>query len=865
MTRFGDGLPGALLAGGALVIVLVLFFSEALPRDRVLAPSDMIFETPFYQDAAPEGFTRASNPLLGDQAYQFVPWRRYWWQRMRSGEVPHWNPLSYAGTPFLASMQSASFYPPHLPLLLLPFERGFLWSALLKLWVAGFGTYLLLRRYRLGWIASLYGALAFALSGFLIAWLGHPHTNVLVWLPAILLATELLVTARNGRHRLALVGLLGLVAGIAILGGHPESVLNAAFVSSLYVLVRSWQISRAQGRLRSRPFAIALGAFASGWLLAAGVAAVQLLPFFEWLSVSNELASRAGGSFSWWTSEALDQVLSLLVALFPNMYNNPTWEGPYWSFLFRRSNYNEMALYTGVLTIGLAVLSWRARRGEGRPWIFAWWLIALVALGRIARIPPFEWLNGLPVLSLVRPGRLRIVLSLAICVLAAFGLDAILRDVADRAPDLRWMRRFAVLPILMGMAMMLGGMVALPRLRERIVAMGRGQVDAAIAAQGSARQPMEVYYAEVEGMVDGLLAAFHPANVAMYAPMWIALLSALGITLWLRARGTSDAAVWLGGAALGLLLVDLLAAGRGYNPVVSASDFYPTVRVASRLEAESSQGRVVALQQDLLPDAHMMHGGDRGWREIRGLDYPTRWTRAYLDAMPEAISWLPYGAIVSGASSDLARLPNLQIVMSARRDELEALEGVEEIIDAPPMHAAILSDPVPRAFLARDVLISDDSLADVVRLAEEAGGLRDTVVVSTEGLDEAALGAIEDLATRDTAPSLADARVSILEDQPERLVLQTRSPMEALLFVSDAFYPGWVAFVDGERRVVHRAHHAFRGVIVPAGEHEVVLRYEPTWFTRGLWLSLASSLLAIAMIALGARPLRDAGDATSAA
>ncbi len=59
----------ALLGAGAVLgAVLALLFWRALFQDRVLAPSDIIFNTPFFADVAPAGFSRPAHPLLFDQA-----------------------------------------------------------------------------------------------------------------------------------------------------------------------------------------------------------------------------------------------------------------------------------------------------------------------------------------------------------------------------------------------------------------------------------------------------------------------------------------------------------------------------------------------------------------------------------------------------------------------------------------------------------------------------------------------------------------------------------------------------------------------------------------------------------------------------
>jgi uncharacterized membrane protein YfhO len=66
------------------------------------------------------------------------------------------------------------------------------------------------------------------------------------------------------------------------------------------------------------------------------------------------------------------------------------------------------------------------------------------------------------------------------------------------------------------------------------------------------------------------------------------------------------------------------------------------------------------------------------------------------------------------------------------------------------------------------------------------------------------------------------------------------------VYVSDAYYPGWKAYVDGEKTDIFRANLAFRAIRVPPGRHTVSLVYVPFSFYLGLGLTgigLALSLL----------------------
>jgi len=63
----------------------------------------------------------------------------------------------------------------------------------------------------------------------------------------------------------------------------------------------------------------------------------------------------------------------------------------------------------------------------------------------------------------------------------------------------------------------------------------------------------------------------------------------------------------------------------------------------------------------------------------------------------------------------------------------------------------------------------------------------------------------------------------------------------------DSFARGWRAFVDGTEAPVLRANGKHRAVPVPAGEHEVALRYDPPGLASGLWLSLLSILAGVGL------------------
>ncbi|OGH20490.1 MAG: hypothetical protein A3D74_02870 [Candidatus Levybacteria bacterium RIFCSPHIGHO2_02_FULL_37_13] len=67
----------------------------------------------------------------------------------------------------------------------------------------------------------------------------------------------------------------------------------------------------------------------------------------------------------------------------------------------------------------------------------------------------------------------------------------------------------------------------------------------------------------------------------------------------------------------------------------------------------------------------------------------------------------------------------------------------------------------------------------------------------------------------------ATGSAKIISYTPNKIVIKTSSNSPALLFLSDNYYPGWKARVDGKSSKIYRADYSFRAVIVPKGESVV--------------------------------------------
>jgi hypothetical protein len=94
-----------------------------------------------------------------------------------------------------------------------------------------------------------------------------------------------------------------------------------------------------------------------------------------------------------------------------------------------------------------------------------------------------------------------------------------------------------------------------------------------------------------------------------------------------------------------------------------------------------------------------------------------------------------------------------------------------------------------------------------------------------------------------------DSFAHLVAYEPDHLIVETNADRDALLVLSEMFYPGWEARVDGRAERIRLTDFLLRGVFVPAGHHRVEMRYTATAARHGAIIS-ALTLLALACLGI---------------
>lgn len=101
------------------------------------------------------------------------------------------------------------------------------------------------------------------------------------------------------------------------------------------------------------------------------------------------------------------------------------------------------------------------------------------------------------------------------------------------------------------------------------------------------------------------------------------------------------------------------------------------------------------------------------------------------------------------------------------------------------------------------------------------------------------------------SPSVQESSIEMTSYTPNEVRYRYSTPQDRVAVFSEVFYPnGWTATVDGQPLNIFRADWTLRGALLPAGDHEVVMRFAPQSYKTGATVSLIASLLLLLMLVI---------------
>jgi Bacterial membrane protein YfhO len=182
--------------------------------------------------------------------------------------------------------------------------------------------------------------------------------------------------------------------------------------------------------------------------------------------------------------------------------------------------------------------------------------------------------------------------------------------------------------------------------------------------------------------------------------------------------------------------------------------------------------------------------------------------------------------------SPVLDLMNVRYVLTRAADvpRLAALPKFRHIASLPGTEIFENTSVLPRFFFVR-------RMQPVASLVEA----HDLIEHGRIDLHETAISdqAIDLPPSDDADPS----EVKVDQYEPTRIELSLQASRTSLLVLSETYYPGWRAWIDGQPVAIHSVDIALRGVLVPAGAHRLRMEFRPLILPVSLGISLATAVL----------------------
>lgn len=731
------------LSLGLVFLAILLFFRGFFIQGRVPIPTDTLVNLfhPFrdyYAKDYPRGIPY-KNFLLSDPVTQQIPWKSLSISQMSKGQLPLWNPYQMAGYPLLGNIQSSPFYPLNILLFVSPFI--FSWSIfiLLQQILAAFFMYLFLRNLKLERLSASLGSLSFVFCGFFIAWLEWGTiVHTALWLPLILLCVDKILSDK--RYRWSGIFIFAVLS--SFLAGHLQTFIYSTGVVIFYFIYRLWG-----SKYDKKFFLRTLGSV----LIALMMSLPILIPQLQLISLSARNLDQNWHQQGWFIP--ISQAIQFIA---PDFFGNPA-TGNY----FGVWNYGEFIGYIGIFPLLLVFFAVLRRKNTD---IYFWTALAVMSVlfafqTPLAKLP---YVLNVPFLSSTQPTRLIFVTDFALSVLAAFGLERLLKTKTK---------------------------VFLPQVilfLFLVLAVGFG------------------FMQRQSGQISPINWQVTTHNLILPALLVVLTCIGLFVSSLLSAKRRTIVIIVLFFMTMG----DLLIFAGKFTPFANPFYFYPTTKVIAFLKNQPGQFRIMTT------DRRILHPNIATQFRLQSIDgYDPLYLLQYGEMMaavgrgkPDIIPPFGYFRILAPGNFDSPLIDLLGVRYVLSLTEIHSphmkqvfLEGETRVYEN--------KRAFPRAFFVTSLFSAVDNQQAIDFLFDPSTDLHNAAVVQ---------------AGQSELPNkFSTGDVTIDSYSENTIILTARTDGEAFMVLTDTFYRTWKATVDGKQTPIYRTDYNFRGVIVPKGEHRV--------------------------------------------
>lgn len=776
-----------------LIGIVLLFFHQVFLKGYVPFPGDLLISeyNPWKYESY-MGYDKGSYPNKAqyfDVIRQIYPWKAFSISELKKGSIPLWNPYNFSGTPLLANFQSAVFYPLSFFYLILPQISTWAILVILQPLLAMLFCFFYSRKIGISFFGSLFSSFSFGFSSFMTVWLEYNTIgHVILWLPLILLSVEHL--KEKITIHWVFVFIFSLV--FSLFAGHPQIFLYLLIFVTFYAFFLDIAKKNIVRSKFGNTFFVIFLIF-----IALGISSIQLFPGIELLIH----AARNSHPYDFFVNKLLIQPWQLAMLFVPDFFGNPATRNYYLS-----DTYVGKVQSVGIISLFFIFFTLLSKKNPLVKFLLASISVVYI-LTTLNPISFFLYKIPLPVISSSTPTFLIFISSFCLSILAGFGLDIWMNKKVTKK-----MLVVTVIVFLFIFSSMFGGLLI----------------------------------SKVAHLISDINATSSLKNLGFSA---IFLIISTGL-IFLSLKKPNTLKLCL----IVIIIFHILYVFRlfqKFNPFVPSSFIFPNTEIVSYLKKHGGINRSWGYANGYLePNIHTM----LGLYSVDGYDplYPKEYG--------EFIQSTKNGKITTSFTNQTRSDANIlqgfgkaDLAKNQYRLKVLDLLGVKYILDRAENGSTEVTFPSDRFKKVYDksgwkIFENKKACPRVfvtTRVIRYSKREEFNKIFFSDTFDPCTTVLIDNNETNDVKLSNKYSKVDIIDYKPNKISLMVSTDSRSLLFLSDVFYPGWVAKVDNKKIPIVRANYSFRSIVIPKGLHNVAFYYEPQSFRYGLYGSLFSLLVLI--------------------
>jgi len=741
------------------IIIIWLIFSKPFFLDnKIPFPSTLLVNNYSLWSSYQNFWGPVKNPSTPDVIDQIMPWKKLTIDAWKEGSIPLWNPYSFSGTPHLANYQSGVFSITNIFYFIFNFNYAWSLGVLIQPLLSGIFMYFYIRSLKLSIFAAIISSLSFMFCGFITVWMSYATLSLAIsFLPLALFSIEKFYS----RNKMRFLIILAISIALSLFSGHFQVSLYFLITVFLYLLFKFYEEKDKPQFLKTLIFAI-LGLF---------ISFPQILP-------SIEFYKEAVRSTIFQKVEPLS--FRFLPTIFsPDFYGNPVTRNNFFG------NYIEWAMFSGTIPFLLALYSLSAKSKK----IIFFLILGIVSLIFSLNTPILDLLINLkiPVLSTSAVGRLLVLFSFSITVLAAFGLDQLVLDIKEK--NKKKIIYFFVFFLLIFLSLW-------------ILVVTKQVGDGYLISLKNFILPTIMFIVFIVGIATVLIKQ---KLIKIFLILIIILVAFDMLRFASKWQAFDPADLIFPRTPIIQKLTNLGSIDRIYGPFGAEGSVYFKIPITEGYDPLyiNRYGEFITS----LGDGKIKQGPRSGIK----ISTNDKYFQKIIDFL--GIRYILQKRLDKGEVWDFpfSKFEDNKFNLIYREKDFFIYENKEVF---------------PKAFLVGNYEVIKNDQKIINKILSQGFDLRKSAVLEKEiNVDKS---------------SKISGSAEIIKYTPNKLIIDTDSDREAILVISDNFYPGWHAKMNGKDTEVLRTNYTFRGVVVLEGKNRVEMYYYPESFKWGIVIALIS-------------------------